>query len=78
MREHKDACRKGMKKRSAVVEHAWDQQHQIEWEEASVMDQVRGSKVLGKELFVKEALHIQIAPTEECINYDGGIETPGC
>ena len=30
------------------------------------------------ELLVKEALHIQMIPTEECFNRDGGLEVPGC
>ena len=43
-RDNKDVCMKGFNatERSAVAEH--DQQHQIEREEASVMDQARGSK----------------------------------
>ena len=74
MKEHQDACRKGLTERSAVAEHAWDQQHQIEWKEAMIVDQARGSK----ELLVKEALHIQMTPSEERINRDGGMEIPGC
>ena len=29
-------------------------------------------------LLVKEALYIQITPSEECFNWDGGLEVPGC
>ena len=32
----------------------------------------------GQELFLKEALHIQITPSEERFNWDGGLEVPGC
>ena len=32
----------------------------------------------GQELLVKEALHIQMTPSEERFNRDGGIEVPGC
>ena len=32
----------------------------------------------GQELLVKEALHIQMTPSEECFNRDGGLEVPGC
>ena len=27
---------------------------------------------------VKEALHFQMTPSEECFNWDGGLEVPGC
>ena len=30
------------------------------------------------QLLVKEALHIQMTPVEECFNRDGGLEVPGC
>ena len=30
------------------------------------------------ELLVKEALHIQMTPSEECFNQDGGLEVPDC
>ena len=32
----------------------------------------------GQELLVKETLHIQMTPSEEHINQDGGLEVPGC
>jgi len=32
----------------------------------------------GQELLVKETLHIQMTPVEECFNQDGGLEVPGC
>ena len=32
----------------------------------------------GQELLVKEALHIQMTPVEECFNRDEGLEVPGC
>ena len=31
----------------------------------------------GQELLVKETLHIQMTPSEECFNRDGGLEVPG-
>ena len=41
--------------------------------ETTVLDHGR-----GQELLVKEALHIQMAPSEECFNWDGGLEVPSC
>ena len=32
----------------------------------------------GQELLVKEALHIQMTPSEERFNRNGGQEVPGC
>ena len=29
-------------------------------------------------MLVKEALHIQLSPLQECFNRDGGLEVPGC
>ena len=54
MKEHQDACRRGMVERSAIAEHAWENQHPIKWEETEIVDQARRPK----ELLLKEALHI--------------------
>ena len=53
----------------AVAEHPWKNCHLIHWEETTVLDH---------ELLVKEALHIQMTPSEECFKWDGGLEVPGC
>ena len=58
---------------TVVAEHAWENHHPIHWEETTVLDHSR-----GQELLVKEALHIQMIPTEERLNQDGGLEVPGC
>ena len=47
--------------------------HPIDWEETTVLDRGR-----GQELLLKEALHIQMTPSEECSNRDGGLKVPGC
>ena len=62
-----------MMEKSAVAEHAWENTHLIHWEETTVLDHDR-----GQELLVKEALHIQMRPSEERFNQDGGLEVPGC
>jgi hypothetical protein len=50
-----------MVERSAIAEHAWENQHPIKWEETEIVDQARRPK----ELLLKEALHIQMTPAEE-------------
>ena len=42
------------------MEHAWENHHPIDWEETTVLDRGR-----GQELLLKEALHIQMTPSEE-------------
>ena len=73
LKEHRDACKRGMMEKSAVVEHAWEHHHPIHWEETTVLDHGR-----GQELLMKEALHIWMTPVEERFNRDGGLEVPGC
>ena len=63
-----------MVERSAIAEHAWENQHPIKWEETEIVDQARRPK----ELLLKEALHIQMTPAEERFNRDAGLELPGC
>ena len=35
LKEHKDACRKCEKDKSALAEHAWDKGHPIAWEKVN-------------------------------------------
>ena len=56
-----------------VAEHAWENHHPIHGEETTVLAHSR-----GQELLVKEVLHIQMIPADECLNEDGGLEVPGC
>ena len=59
--------------KSAVAEQVWESHHLIHWEETAVLDHDR-----EQELLVKEALHIQMTPSEERFNRDRGLEVPGC
>ena len=52
LKEHRDACEKGMVEKSAVAEYPWENHHPINWEESTVLDHSR-----GQELLVKEVLH---------------------
>ena len=58
VKEHRDACNKGDTGKSAIAEHQWDQQHQVNWEDTRVLD--RASRPV--QLRVKEALYIQKTP----------------
>ena len=70
LKEHQDACERGMMEKSAVVEHAWENHDPIHWEETTVLEHGRGQKLL-----VKEVLH---PPPEKHFNRDRGLEVPGC
>ena len=74
VKEHRDACNKGDTGKSAIAEHQWDQQHQVNWEGTRVLD--RASRSV--QLRVKEALYIQKTPTNNRLNRDEGYELPGC
>ena len=66
LKEHRDAWETGMPEKLAVGEHAQENHHPIHWEETTVLDPGR-----GQELLVKEALHIQMTPSEERFSQDG-------
>ena len=63
LKEHWDACERGMMVKSAVVERARENHRPIHWEETIILDHGR-----GQELLVKEALHIQITTAEKRFN----------
>ena len=72
--EHKDACKKGDERKSAIAEHCWQNQHPILWNEVSIIDRAQGVK----ELRVKEAIHIYMTPQHQYFNRDVGLELPTC
>ena len=41
IKDHKDACRMGGLGKSTIAVHAWNHQHQIVWEETSVINKSR-------------------------------------
>ena len=65
---------KGDTWKSAIAEHQWDQQHQVDWDGTRVLD--RATRPV--QLKVKEALHIERTPANTRLNRDGGYELPGC
>ena len=38
MKEHQNACKRGETERSTIVEHAWSEHHQIDWEGEAIVD----------------------------------------
>ena len=70
--EHKEACSRGELEKSAIAEHAWQNQHSIEWDGTRIVDRASGRM----ELVLKEALHIGLL--QPGLNRDIGTELPGC
>ena len=69
IKEHKAACRLGKFERSAVAEHAWQDGHSIEWDNAEILDTATG--FISRR--TKEALHIKLRTTPTCrMNRDEG------
>ena len=67
LKEHKDACARCQTDKSAIAEHAWSEDHPINWS---------GTKILQctshtMELVMKEALCIQSTPADSHFNRDG-------
>ena len=60
LKEHKDACVGGHTHKSAIAEHAWAEDHPINWSGTKILQ--RTSHTL--ELVMKEALCIQSTPTD--------------
>ena len=56
MKEHWDACQKGVLEKSVLAQHSWENHQPIKWEETTVVDQARSPK----QLLLKEAIHIRL------------------
>ena len=74
LKEQQEACRSATLEKSAVAENALKDRHAIKWDETTVVDMARHPS----ELLLKEAIHINMTPVEECLNRDTGLELPGC
>ena len=64
---------KGDTWKSAITEHQWNQQHQLDWDQTRVL----GSATRLIQLKVKEALHVERTPANITLNHNGGYELPG-
>ena len=74
VKEHRDACTKGDTWKSAIAEHQWDQQYQVDWDGTRVLD--RATRPIQPK--VEEALHIERTPTNTRLNRNGSYELLGC
>lgn len=74
LKEHKDACAKCLTDKSAIAEHAWTNDHPINWAETKVLQ--RASRTM--ELVMKEALSIRTTPADTRFNRDEGYDLPEC
>ena len=68
IRERQGACRLCNTKKSAVADHAWEAGHSPDWEGIKILDTASRKK----ELLVKEAIYIQLTPSEQLLNRDSG------
>ena len=56
--EHKAACRLATFDRSVVAEHAWQEDHEIEWNDVEILDTAKDLQ----ERKVKESPYIRMFP----------------
>ena len=70
LKEHKAACRLAAFDRSAVAKHAWQEGHEIEWNDVEILDTAKDLQ----ERKVKESLYIRMAPKSCLMNRDEGRE----
>ena len=74
LKEHKDACTRYLTDKSAIAEHAWANDHPINWAETKILQ--RANRTM--ELVMKEALSIRTTPEDARFNRDNGYELPDC
>ena len=72
LKEHKSACRLTTFKRSMVAEHAWQEGHEIEWNNVEILVTAKDMQ----EWKAKKSLYIRIAPKTYLMNRDEGRELP--
>ena len=74
LKEHKDACTRCLTDKSAIAEHAWANDHPINWAKTKILH--RANRTI--ELVMKEALSIRTTPEDAHFNRDSGYELPDC
>ena len=74
IKEHKDACMKCFTDKSAIAEHAWTNDHPINWADTKILQ--RANRAM--ELVLKESLSIRTTPEDARFNRDSGYELPDC
>ena len=74
LNEHRDACTRFLTDKSAIAEHAWANDHPINWAETKILQ--RANRTM--KLVMKEALSIRTTPEDARFNRDNGYELPDC
>ena len=74
LKEHQTATRRGETEKSAIAEHAWEEQHLPQWENIEILDHAPNDNTL----LIKEALHITLAGKHSLINRDQGTTIANC
>ena len=72
IKEHKKACREADYSKSAIAEHAWTEQHQVDWDDVKILDNTEREDLL----LLREAAYIKLTDQEQRINRDEGVELP--
>ena len=73
LKEHKDACTRCFTDKSAIAEHAWANDHPINWAETKILQ--RANRTM--ELVMKETLSIRTTPEDARFNRDSaGMSCP--
>ena len=68
------SCTRYLTDKSAIAEHAWANDHPINWAETKILQ--RANRTM--ELVMKEALSIRTTPEDARFNRDNGYELPDC
>jgi len=58
--------------KSAIAEHAWTEQHQVDWDDVKILDNTEREDLL----LLREAAYIKLTDQEQRINRDEGVELP--
>ena len=74
LKENKDACTRCLTDKSAIAEHAWANNHPINWANTKILQ--RANRTM--ELVMKEALSISTTPEDARFNRDNVYELPDC
>ena len=65
---------RGDVEKSAIAEHAWKNDHPINWAETKILQRAN----MAIELVLKESLSIRTTPEDVRFNRDSGYELPDC
>ena len=70
LHQHKEATRRAEVDKSAVSEHVWNNNHNIDWANVSIID--RDSQIISRR--IREAIHIRRSSGASLLNRDEGLE----